>query len=106
MRKEYQLCRPFIMYTGGIDPRKNIDGLIRAYAELPRYLRDKHQLAIVCSIQQETKQGLFELCLQCGLNQDDVVFTDFVSEDDLVLLYNLCSLFIFPLGTKALASLL
>ena len=47
---EYGLNKPFVLYTGGIDFRKNIEGLICAYAALPKALRTKHQLVIVCSV--------------------------------------------------------
>jgi len=96
LRNKYQLNRPFVMYTGGIDHRKNIEGLIRAYAQIPQAIRDAHQLAIVCSVQPETKKKLVDLALEHGLGKTDVVFTDFIPEEDLIQLYNLCSLFVFP----------
>lgn len=96
LRQKYGLHRPFVMYTGGIDHRKNIDGLIRAFAKLPGSLRETHQLAIVCSVQPESKYMLEQLSLQQGLSKDDVVLTGFVPEDDLVALCNLCALFVFP----------
>ena len=55
IRERYKLHRPYVMYTGGIDHRKNIEGLIRAYASLPKALRIHHQLAVVCSIQPHDK---------------------------------------------------
>lgn len=96
IRNKYGLGRPFVMYTGGIDHRKNIDGLIRAFARLPTSLRKAHQLAIVCSVQPESRHMLEQLVAQQGLSKDEVVFTGFVPEDDLVALYNLCTLFVFP----------
>ena len=94
--ERHRLSRSFIMYTGGIDHRKNIEGLIRAYALLQKSLRDAYQLAIVCSIQPADRNRLSNLVLASGLDADDVVFTGFVSESDLVALYNLCKLFVFP----------
>src|SRR5262249_16170981 len=47
LRERYGLNRPFIMYTGGIDHRKNIEGLIRAYAGLPTDILRQQQLAVV-----------------------------------------------------------
>src|SRR5690606_33443109 len=35
IRERYGLEKPFVMYTGGIDYRKNVEGLVRAYASLP-----------------------------------------------------------------------
>ena len=46
LRLQYGLWRPYVMYTGGIDHRKNIEGLIAAWAALPAELRSAHQLAI------------------------------------------------------------
>jgi len=96
IRKRYNIYKPFIMYTGGMDHRKNIEGLIRAFALLPKELRDEYQLAIVCSMSQSNRDTLVELALSSGLESGDVVLTGFVSDDDLVILYNLCELFVFP----------
>jgi glycosyltransferase involved in cell wall biosynthesis len=96
VREHYALSRQFVMYTGGIDHRKNIEGLIRAYALLPGQLRRKHQLAIVCSVQVESRCLIEELVRQQGLDADEVVLTGFVPEEDLLVLYNLCKAFVFP----------
>jgi glycosyltransferase involved in cell wall biosynthesis len=88
--------REFVMYTGGIDPRKNIDGLIIAYARLPVLLREQHQLVIVCKVQSEELSRLENLANAKGLKKSDVCFTGYVSDDDLLALYNSCKLFIFP----------
>lgn len=96
LRDTYSLSRPFIMYTGGIDLRKNIEGLIGAYAHLPETLRKEYQLAIVCSIQEQDRDRLQRLANSLGLARDDVVMTGFVPDEDLPKLYNACSLFVFP----------
>lgn len=94
--ERYGLSRPFIMYGGGIDYRKNIEGLIRAYALLPSGLRKAHQLAIVCSIRPEDRTRLERLAKQHGLSPNELVLTGFVPEEDLVVMYNLCKVFVFP----------
>ncbi|MGR4872142.1 glycosyltransferase [Variovorax sp. LARHSF232] len=96
LRQRYGLPRPFVMYTGGIDLRKNIEGLIRAFALLPATLRAGFQLAIVCSARSEDKQALLDLARLESLAEGDVVVTGFVPDEDLVTLYNLCHLFVFP----------
>ena len=94
--EHYGIKRSFILYTGGIDYRKNIEGLIRAYASLPKSLLEKHQLAVVCSIQPGSRKELEKLALQHGLKREDLILTGFVSDEDLNLLYNLCTVFVFP----------
>ncbi len=96
LARRYHLHRPFVMYTGGIDHRKNIEGLIRAYAALPPGLRVTHQLAVVCSVQAVERERLLQLAKSQGLTDDELVMTGFVSEEDLVSLYNACKLFVFP----------
>lgn len=96
LRKQYGLSKPFVLYTGGIDHRKNVEGLIRAYALLPEELRRCHQLAIVCSVQPADRQRLERLANEHGLARDEVVLTGFVPDDDLLFFYNLCTLFVFP----------
>lgn len=92
----YGITRSYLMYTGGGDHRKNIDGLIRAYSLLSPNLCKAYQLVIVCSLSSDEHQRLQNIVKTCGLAITDVVFTNFVSEEDLLALYNCCELFIFP----------
>ncbi len=96
LRCRYMLYKPFVMYTGGIDYRKNIEALIRAYASLEISLRKQHQLAIICSVQPEEKRRLENIAKSKGLKKGEIILTGFVPEKDLVSLYNLCKLFVFP----------
>jgi glycosyltransferase involved in cell wall biosynthesis len=96
LKTNYGLNQPFVMYTGGIDHRKNLDGLIKAFALLPNDVRQSHQLAIVCSARPEDRTRLLQLAQSLGLPEGGVVVTGFVPEADLVDLYNLCKLFVFP----------
>ena len=96
LQQTYGLTRPFVMYTGGIDHRKNIEGLIRAYAGLSAQIRAEHQLAVVCSIQPSDRERLLQLAKREGMTAEELVITGFVSEDDLVALCNTCKLFVFP----------
>ena len=96
IRSRYGLRAGFIMYTGGLDVRKNIDGLLRAFAKLPHEQRTATPLVIVCSI-NSTQREMYETKRdQLDLNADQVIFTGFVSTEDLRLLYNLCTVFVFP----------
>ena len=96
LRKRYGLSKPYVMYTGGIDYRKNIEGLISAYAKLPTNLRRQHQLAVICSLQPSDTIRLEAMAVKYGLGANELVLTGFVPEDDLIGLYNLCKVFVFP----------
>ena len=94
--QQFYLQKPFILYTAGIDYRKNIEGLFKAYASLPEAVQNDYQLAIVCQADEEAISTLHEQMRQLGIKKERVVMTGFVSDDDLVTFYNLCTVFVFP----------
>lgn len=96
LRHRYGLLRPFLMYTGGIDHRKNIEGLIQAFAALPSTVRNGHQLAIVCNVGENDRKRLMTLARRSGLGNNTLVLTGFVPDADLIALYNLATAFVFP----------
>lgn len=93
---QYGITRPFVMYTGGADPRKNVEGLIRAFSTLPAPVRKAHQLVFVGKEPVDFRDALLGAARKAGIDPGDLVFTGFVSDERLVMLYNLCSLFVFP----------
>ncbi|WP_165865848.1 glycosyltransferase family 4 protein [Lucifera butyrica] len=94
--QRYKIKEKFVLYTGGIDYRKNIEGTVRAYAKLPEGIRRRYQLVIVCGMNQEQQSALLAYAAREGLAGGEIAFAGFVPEEDLVRLYNLCTLFIFP----------
>jgi glycosyltransferase involved in cell wall biosynthesis len=96
LRTRYGLADRFAMYTGGIDHRKNIEGLLQAYALLPADLRSENQLLIVCHAEKPEREHLQRRASGLGLRPQDLVLSGFVPDDDLVALYNLCAAFVFP----------
>jgi glycosyltransferase involved in cell wall biosynthesis len=86
----------FVLYTGGMDYRKNVGGLLQAYAALPQALRERYQLVLVGRLGADDPRGLFGRQAEALGVADRVVFTGFVSDDELVALYQTCSLFVFP----------
>lgn len=88
--------RPFVMYTGGIDWRKNIEGLVRAYALLPADVRSRHQLVLVCHAEAHARAQVLALAREVGLAEDEMIMTGFIGDEDLAGLYRACALFVFP----------
>lgn len=88
--------RPFVLYTGGIDPRKNVDFAIRAFAKLARRPGfDALDLKIVCSIRDEDRARLSAVAAEAGVGAR-VALTGFVPDDDLARMYRDCTAFVFP----------
>lgn len=94
--EQYHIKKPFILYTAGDDYRKNIHKAIEGFAAVPEEIRKSYQFVIVCSMQDERKKLYLDCAYRNNLSAEDVLITGFISENDLVALYNLCDLFIFP----------
>lgn len=93
---QYAIEKPFAMYAGAADTRKNLPRLIRAFARLPRGLRTSHQLVLVGRLPEGDIAALKQTGRSAGLLDKDVIFTGYAPDQDLVKLYNLCSVFVFP----------
>lgn len=93
--RKYKINSPYIMCTGGDDERKNIAGLIEAFGRLPRGLSEQYQLVIVCKLQKVSVERYTKLAEQFGI-RDRVVLTNFVTDEELLQLYNLAKLVAFP----------
>lgn len=94
VRKKYHLPSGYILALGAADPRKNIKTLIQAYGLLPETLREKYQLVIVWThpfLANEISRQVDEMGLA-----HNVQFLRRIPNDDLVVLYNMASLFVFP----------
>jgi glycosyltransferase involved in cell wall biosynthesis len=96
IRKKFKITRSFVMYSGATDERKNHLRLIKAFSILPIGLQKKYQLAIVGHLPDEHRKKFQDYTKFCGLKATDVLITGRVSDEEMVHLYNLCDLFVFP----------
>lgn len=92
---KYGITSNYIMCTGGDDERKNIQGLIVAYSAMPRELIDKYQLVIVCKLSPEAV-SLYTNIIKDNNVVNRVILTNFVTDEELIQLYNLAYLMAFP----------
>lgn len=93
-RRKYDLPAEFLLAIGSADPRKNIAGLVAAYAALPDGLRARRPLAVVWT-HAHLAAALAQQAEALGV-ASRLCFLRDVSDDDLVSLYNAASLFVFP----------
>lgn len=92
----YGINRPYLLYTGGFDSRKNVPALIRAFASLPEPIRSKHQLVIAGYAPPTEAVELESLREASGLRPDECIFAGYVPDNDLLVLYSYCRLYVFP----------
>lgn len=90
------LSRAFVLYTGGADERKNLPRLIEAWSTLPAPLRQEHQLLFAGRMPEGNVAEFRHIARRQGLKDDELVFSGYVSDEELIQLYNLCKLYVFP----------
>ncbi len=93
---DFDYLSEFILYTGAGDPRKNIQNLIEAYSLLPPSLIVKHKLVLAGNFISAELENIYLWMKSFGLPSEYVILLGFVSQDDLVRLYQNCYLFILP----------
>jgi len=96
VRGRYRLPdRPLVLYVGGISPHKNLQGLIHARARVEHPCH----LVIVGDYASDAFHGCYEelvaLTRRLGLDEA-LTFTGFVTNEDLVALYNAATLLVLP----------
>jgi glycosyltransferase involved in cell wall biosynthesis len=90
---KYGLPKKFMLYLGTIEPRKNLPTLIEAFNMLvEKGLQQKLVLAGKFGWMYEE---VLTLVRDYGL-KDHIIFPGYVEQDDLPMVYNLASLFVYP----------
>ncbi len=91
-RIRHGLPERFILYLGTLEPRKNLDTLLRAYARLPQRPAVKLVLAGAPGWDTAPLYGLVEAL---GLS-DDVILPGYIPGNLLPMWYNAAELFVYP----------
>ncbi|HET7489702.1 MAG TPA: glycosyltransferase [Acidimicrobiales bacterium] len=85
---------PFVLYTGGIEDRKNIDRLLVAWSTLAPEIDRRHQLVIACRVGAPQRADLERRAAELGIGR--FLLTGYVSDPALVALCQSTELFVFP----------
>ncbi|RMF04547.1 MAG: glycosyltransferase family 1 protein, partial [Chloroflexi bacterium] len=88
------LPEQFVLYLGTLEPRKNIDGLIQAYARWKQRDPGAPPLVIAGGKGWYTRH-IFELVEHLNLT-DSIRFPGYVPQETLALWYNSATLFVYP----------
>lgn len=93
IKREYRHALPFILYVGTLEPRKNIPSLIKAFYKLRK--RGLPYRLVITGKRGWKYKDIFDTIDELNL-QKDVIFTGFVSDENLPALYNAADLFVYP----------
>jgi len=93
--ERFGIDRPFVFCLGGSDPRKNLSGLLDAFAMLPERLQGALQLVISCAFSEVEEHRVLERARERGI-EDKLVLTNAVTDQELRVFYETCAVFVFP----------
>ena len=96
-KTKYNLTKPFLLYAGVWRSHKNVEGLIQAFKIL-KDQKDQYKMdadLVITGKQDPLYNEIPDTITNLGL-QNDVKLVGLVPEQDLVALFNLAKLYVFP----------
>ena len=92
VREKYDLPESYLLFTGTLEPRKNLTRLLEAYARC----QARESLKLVITGKRGWLYGeIFETVNKLNLTER-VVFTGFADDDDLPSIYSMAKVFVYP----------
>ena len=92
--QKWGIHKPYLLYVGTIEPRKNLARLLRAFALLKEKYHIPHQL-VLAGGRGWRDEEIFQTAREISC-KEDVVFTGYVSSEEKNALYQNAGVFVFP----------
>ena len=91
---KYGIRKPYLLYVGTIEPRKNLVRLLRAFELLKEKEHIQHQLVLAGGRGWNPEE--FDTALAASPVKDSVVRTGYITDSEKNTLYQNADLFVFP----------
>ena len=95
VKKSYAIVSDYILYLSTLKPSKNVEGLIEAFGLLKAKNNFQDTKLVIAGKKGWLYESIFEKVKTLGLGKD-VVFTDFVPEEDKAPLIKGAKVFVLP----------
>jgi glycosyltransferase involved in cell wall biosynthesis len=97
-RQRYGVGERYILYLGGLDQRKNVPQLVRAFAHLYRQIGDPNLQLLIAGNPDKQRGALFPdpRPVAADLGMSGQIIYRFIEEEDKPAMYSSASLFVFP----------
>lgn len=92
--KKYNIEKSYIVALGAIDPRKNTHTIIQSFAKFLHQVNGDYYLLLL-GLNRKTKKYFLRYADQLGISSN-IKALDFVSEEELIALYNGALFFLYP----------
>jgi len=95
LKENLQLDKEFLFHLGGPEPRKNLDGAIKALGHLVHDYNRDLLLVLVCNPHSKEKSKLEAIARECAV-LDRLRLLPRMNDQELRFLYENCRVFLFP----------
>jgi len=92
--KEYNITKPFVIYTGNLYPHKNVLRLVKAIAQINQ--KNKKPLSLVIACSRDIFLERFEKEIEKVKGDIQVTLAGFVPTEELMVLYQEAETFVTP----------
>ncbi|HOZ56298.1 MAG: Mannosylfructose-phosphate synthase [Parcubacteria group bacterium ADurb.Bin316] len=96
IKNKYRLSEKYFLFLGNLEPRKNIEGIIRAYDQfVAKYQEYNHYHLVLAGGKGWKYNSIFE-SLNSAVHKSKINFLGYIDEEDKKSLYSQASIFIYP----------
>jgi glycosyltransferase involved in cell wall biosynthesis len=85
---------PFLLFVGTIEPRKNVEGVIKFFEEIKEIPAYRHFKLIIAG-RKGWKTSAFDRAYRNSIFKNDISLDGFVNEERKIELYRSCTVFIY-----------
>lgn len=90
--RKYGIIKPYVLYVGNAYPHKNLERLVIAFAEI---LKNNSNVKLVLVGKEDYFYNRLK-SLVVNKKIENIIFSGFIPDDDLDLIYKEASLYVFP----------
>lgn len=90
--KKYGIIKPYLLYVGNAYPHKNLEAFVLAYKDIDKQIKNLHLVLV-------GKEDYFYRRLKNFVEEKNIpnlIFPDFIPDDDLDSVYKNAALYVFP----------
>ena len=95
IKDRFQIKKEYFLYLGTLEPRKNIERLLEAYARLREEREENIPFLVLAGQKGWLYDSIFQLVEKLGL-KEQVLFTGYIKQEDVPALLSGAIAFIFP----------
>ncbi|MFZ4648895.1 MAG: glycosyltransferase family 4 protein [Patescibacteria group bacterium] len=92
---KHGIKKNYLLFVGNIEPRKNLDGLIKAYEILRENNLDINSQLVLAGAPGWRNKHIYKAAKKSKFS-DSIVFTGYINESEKIYLYHNAKVFVFP----------